>query len=227
MNKIMAIFFTIVFITIGSFGILWATNPKNEREQAQATQGIRLVGSAVYYNNPDAPEKNLIRVGDLLIGNNEQVFRINEIRKSQDNTIFVVVSWKYITAYKTYAEYQSQPYSNYKTYELNAFAYNKSVIPKDELEDFYTEFSDQIVKIKAEQQAPPSPLAQAPSPVASASAPMANKTPEPEPVTTANTVAEVTARPQAYSTDEVSVPEQTIDEEELDKLKDLDKEIKE
>jgi len=140
-------------LTLSSFAILWALNPSGEREQAQATQGIRLIGSAVFYGADDTSTPSKIKVGDLLIGDNEQVFHVNEIRKSQNNTIYVVVSWKYITSYTSYDAYQSEPYANYKTFELNSFAYNKHVITQPELQDFYSKFSDQIEKIEATRKA--------------------------------------------------------------------------
>ena len=108
MKRITAIFSFIILLTLGSFAILWAVSPDEEKDRVMATQGIRLVGSAVFYNAENSTTPNRIKVGDLLIGSNEQVFRINEIRKSQSNTIYVVVSWKYITDYTTC--HQASPY---------------------------------------------------------------------------------------------------------------------
>lgn len=144
MNKLVAVFLSIILLSIGSFALLWAISPNEEKDRVMATQGIRLVGSAVFFNAQNSTTPNKLKVGDLLIGKNEQVFRVNEIRKSQNNSIYVVVSWKYITEYVSYSEYVSEPYSNYATYELNAFTYNKNIISEPELQKFYGTYSKDL-----------------------------------------------------------------------------------
>ncbi len=146
-NKILGILLTTAFIIGSIFVFMWADNPKKENQYVQATQGIRLVNNAVFFNRANSSEPHTVKVGDLMLGDQEQIFRINEIRKSQDGSIFVVVSWKYITKYATYEQYQSQPYTNYSTYELNAFAFDKNLVTEEELESFYDKYADQIAKI--------------------------------------------------------------------------------
>lgn len=153
MNKVVIIFASIILLTLSSFVIFWAANPKVE-EETQSSQGIRLIGNAIFYNSENSEVPNKIKVGDLMLGEREQIYRINEIRKTNRDAIYVVVSWKYITAYKTFTEYQSEPYTNYKTFELNSFAYNKSVISNEELIKFYTKNTEwlqqrqELTKIK-------------------------------------------------------------------------------
>lgn len=209
MRRIVAIFSLIILLTLGSFAILWAVSPDEEKDRVMATQGIRLVGSAVFYNAENSTTPNRIKVGDLLIGSNEQVFRINEIRKSQSNTIYVVVSWKYITDYTTYAEYLSEPYTNYRIYELNSFAYNKTIIRESELARFYSTYSNDLAARHKARQA-----AQAQEIAAAAPAPSAKPTPEAAPAppvrdTSAprNLLRTSNAETQAYATAEVTAPD--------------------
>lgn len=152
-SKIIAIFLAILFAIGTAFVFIVADNPSKENKYVQATQGIRLVDNAVFYTATDSTKPNTLHVGDLMIGDQEQIFRINEIRKSQDGSLFVVVSWKYITKYTTYEQYQSQPYTNYSTYELNAFAFNKNLVTDDELQSFYEKYADQIAKINTKRAA--------------------------------------------------------------------------
>lgn len=152
-SKILAVFLAIFFCVGSAFVFIWADNPDKENKYVQATQGIRLVDNAVFFTATDSTKPNTLHVGDLMMGDQEQIFRINEIRKSQDGSLFVVVSWKYITKYTTYEQYQSQPYTNYSTYELNAFAFNKNLVTSEELESFYDKYSDQIAKINSRRAA--------------------------------------------------------------------------
>ena len=55
MKKIVAIFAMIILLTVGSFAMLWAISPEEERDRVMATQGIRLVGSAVFTVPKTAP----------------------------------------------------------------------------------------------------------------------------------------------------------------------------
>lgn len=224
MNKLIGIFLTIVLLTIGSFAMLWAINPSDEQDRVMATQGIRLVGSAVFYNSMNSSTPNKVKVGDLLLGSNEQVYRINEIRKAQSNVIYVVVSWKYITKYSSYADYAVEPYSNYATYELNSFAYNKSLITEPELAQFYSKYAKDLI-IKNSSPTPTTPTAMAatnPKKSVRVAAP-----PVPMPITETVGIAPSDSAPrnflrasnveiQAYSTADVSVPD---DLDEQDKLK--------
>lgn len=225
MKRIIAIFGLIILLTVGSFAILWAVSPDEEKDRVMATQGIRLVGSAVFYNAENSTTPNRIKVGDLLIGSNEQVFRINEIRKSQSNTIYVVVSWKYITNHTTYAEYLSEPYTNYRTYELNSFAYNKTIIREPELARFYSTYSDDLaVQHEARRAAHAQEIAAAAAPTPSAGptpeaapAAVAAVPPPPPPVASAPPVRDTSAprnllrasnaETQAYATAEVTAPD--------------------
>lgn len=229
MNKLFAIFITIILVTIGSFALLWATNPTEEKDRVMATQGIRLVGSAVFYNAQNSTTPNKVKVGDLLIGSNERVYRINEIRKAQSNVIYVVVSWKYITKYSSYSEYVTQPYSNYATYELNSFAYNKSIITEPELSKFYEKYSKDLIvrNTKNIRKAPTSaaePLGVAalpPSPVVQEISTTQDSAgiapPESAP---RNYLRASDVETQAYSTAEVSKPSD-LDEIDQQKLKEL------
>lgn len=144
MNKIFAIFFSIVMLTIGSFALLWAINPTKEKQQVMASQGIILVGSTTFYDTQDNSNPKKLRVGDLFLSSNGKVYRVNEIRKAQSNDIYVVVSWKDITDYKSYAEYSSVPYTNYATYELNNFVYKKTLISQKDLEAFYSKYASDL-----------------------------------------------------------------------------------
>lgn len=176
MKRIVAIFSALILLTIASFAILWAVNPKIEQENTLATQGIRLIGSAVVYTQSGLESPQRVKVGDLLIGSNEQIFRINEIRKGQTDRIYVVVSWKYITDYSSYDKYQAEPYSNYATYELNSFAFNKSIITNEELIKFFADYSASIEqqlaqRREASSQPPPAAAAQ-PAPTAPVAAPL-------------------------------------------------------
>jgi hypothetical protein len=234
MEKILAIFLTIIFATLSGFAVLWAVSPTREYNLTQSTQGIRLEGSAVFYNASDTSKPNVLHVGDLLIGDGEVVFRITEIRKSQDGTIYLIVSWKSITSYKTYAEYQAQPYRNHQTYELKAFTYDKHVLPHPELENFYKKFAQQIAQItKArdlDQKQPIQPkeeafvvVAEASHPIVTESAPLASALVEATPTDPSRVSTEVATptykmaesgavRPQdtavqAISTTEIAVPD--------------------
>lgn len=229
MNRIIAIFAAIILLTIGSFAVLWAISPEAEQDRAMATQGIRLVGSAVFYNTGNATTPNRIKVGDLLIGTNEQVFRINELRKSQSNTIYVVVSWKYITDYTTYADYLSEPYSNYKTYELNSFAYTKTVITEPELAQFYATYSSDLTvrhEARREREVIASDAGKAKSMTAVAPpegnvtvAAQATPLPTRDSSVPRNILRATNSETLAYSTAEVSAPEITTErQEEMQKV---------
>ena len=144
MKILIAIFLAIILATLGSFAVLWAVSPITEKENVMASQGIRLIGSAVVVSAENSLTPTRVKVGDLLIGSGEQVFRVNELRKSQNNKIYAVVSWKYITSFTSYEEYITEPYMNYKTYELNAFAFNKKLIQETELVQFYGNYSKNL-----------------------------------------------------------------------------------
>ena len=101
MKKLFAIFLTMILATIGSFAFIWAMNPDREKQQTLATQGIRLL-TGTDFATDSMGGKSSLQVGSLVLGSNEQIFRINEIRKTSDNSIYVVVSWKFITDYTTY-----------------------------------------------------------------------------------------------------------------------------
>lgn len=221
MNKLFAIFLSIVLLSIGSFALLWAISPSDEQNRVMATQGIRLVGSAVFYNSRNSSTPNKVKVGDLLIGSNEQVYRINEIRKAQSNVIYVVVSWKYITKYPSYSAYAVEPYSNYATFELNSFAYNKSLITEPELAQFYTKYAkDLLVKNATPQQLSPMLAATKSDGTieVKSQTSIAPETAGIAPVESAprNYLRASNVETQAYSTAEVSVPD---DLDEQDKLK--------
>ena len=225
MKKIVAIFAMIILLTVGSFAMLWAISPEEERDRVMATQGIRLVGSAIFYSAENSATPNRIEVGDLLIGSNEQVFRINEIRKSQSNAIYVVVSWKYITDYTTYAEYLSEPYSNRKTYELNSFAYTKTIITEPELAQFYSTYSEDLAaqhEIRRQEEsrmalvqesrvAPATALEDVEAPVVAATAP---PLPARDSSAPRNLLRAANNETQAYATAEVSAPEITPEQQE-------------
>lgn len=228
MKKIVAIFAMIILLTVGSFAILWAISPEEEQDRVMATQGIRLVGSAIFYSAENSATPNRIKVGDLLIGSNEQVFRINEIRKSQSNAIYVVVSWKYITDYTTYAEYLSEPYSNYKTYELNSFAYTKTIITEPELAQFYSTYSEDLAaqhEIRRQEEsrmalvqesrvAPATAPEEVEAPVVAAAAPPAPPLPARDSSAPRNLLRAANNETQAYATAEVSAPEITPEQQE-------------
>lgn len=125
-----------ILATIGSFAFIWAMNPDREKQQTLATQGIRLL-TGTDFATDSMGGKSSLQVGSLVLGSNEQIFRINEIRKTSDNSIYVVVSWKFITDYTTYADFTAQPYVNYTTYELNHFMFGKTLIEATELAKFY------------------------------------------------------------------------------------------
>lgn len=198
MNKLVAVFLSIILLSIGSFALLWAISPNEEKDRVMATQGIRLVGSAVFFNAQNSTTPNKLKVGDLLIGKNEQVFRVNEIRKSQNNTIYVVVSWKYITEYVSYSEYVSEPYANYATYELNSFAYNKSIITEPELQQFYGTYSKDLADNRE------TPKADAPAAEIAKTEPRNVVAPSPSAPRGSSKIAQ--AETQTYATAEISVP---------------------
>ena len=147
MKKLLAIFMIIVLATVGSFAFIWAMNPAKEKQQTLATQGIRLLNGTEFATDENGT-KSALQIGSLVLGSNEQIFRINEIRKTSDNSIYVVVSWKFITDYSTYADFTSQPYVQYTTFELNHFMYGKTVIAAHELAKFY----DKNNKVLEEKQ---------------------------------------------------------------------------
>ena len=136
-----------ILATIGSFAFIWAMNPDREKQQTLATQGIRLL-TGTDFATDSMGGKSSLQVGSLVLGSNEQIFRINEIRKTSDNSIYVVVSWKFITDYTTYADFTAQPYVNYTTYELNHFMFGKTLIEVTELAKFY----DKNNKVLEEKQ---------------------------------------------------------------------------
>lgn len=144
MDRIRTIFFMILLVTVGTYTMLWAISPKAEHDRVMATQGIRLVGSTVV-RQPNQPDKDLtIKIGTLFLGDSEKIFRVNEIRKSQSNEIYLIVSQKIITDYVSYEEYLTEPFSKYQTYKLEAFVVNKSIIGDDELFKFYTKYADTL-----------------------------------------------------------------------------------
>lgn len=144
MKRLIAIFVTIILLTLGSFAILWAISPEEERENVLSTQGIRLVGSTVVNTQGTSSIPTRIKVGDLLMGNDERVYRINELRKGQTDVIYVVVSWKRINNYTSYEHYLSEPYSNHATYEIRAFAYNKTITTEADIRKFYADYSQSL-----------------------------------------------------------------------------------
>lgn len=143
MKRTITIFLAIIGLSLGSFIILWATNPVTEKEQTQATHGIRMLGSTVIYTGPES-NKTTLKVGDLILGSNEQVFRVIEIRKSQSGSIYVVVSWKFIMDYPTYQDFMAEPYGSYKTFEVVSFMYGKTIISDNDLKKFYVNYSSQV-----------------------------------------------------------------------------------
>ena len=145
MKRLFAIFLIVVLTTIGSFAFIWGMNPDKEKQQTLATQGVRLLNGTEYATDT-LGGKSSLRVGSLILGTNEQIFRINEIRKTSDNNIYVVVSWKFITDYTTYSEFTSQPYVNYTTFELNHFMFGKTLIEPSELSKFYEKNTDVLVE---------------------------------------------------------------------------------
>lgn len=142
MRKLFLIFTIIVAVSIGSFAVLWSSNPAREKETTLASQGIRLVGSAIVVDGSTETVK--VKLGDMLIGNDDRLFRINELRKSHTGTMYVVVSWKSITKYSTYDEFIAEPYLSYATYELESFVNNRNIITADELREFYKKYSTDI-----------------------------------------------------------------------------------
>lgn len=151
MKRLTLIFVLIIMATISTFALLWAVSPVTEKENVMASQGIRLIGSAVVVSADNTLKPTRVKIGDLLMGTNEQIFRINELRKAQNNKIYAVVSWKYITSFLTYEEYIAEPYMNYKTYELNSFVFNKKVIVEADLVQFYANYKSKLAaNIKTE-----------------------------------------------------------------------------
>lgn len=227
MKMILSILLSVFFLIFGSLAVIWAIDPTREQNQVQATQGIRLVGNAVFYNAIDSSKPNTIKVGDLLMGSDEEIYRINEIRRSQNNTIFIVVSWKILTNYRSFEEYQSDPYTDYRTYELNSFAYNKNVVTEKELEDFYLEYSQQLNRIQQQaeqQQAITRAPAASSAPAPAARAPAASSAPRPTspspqtPRSLSNMSAQRTdaQQVQTYSTAEIAEPEH-VDQDALNR----------
>lgn len=153
MKRLVAVFVMIVLLTLGSFAILWAISPEEERENVLSTQGIRLVGSTVVNTQGTSDVPTKIKVGDLMMGSDERVYRINELRKGQTDVIYVVVSWKKINDYSSYEHYLSEPYSNHATFELRAFAYNKTITTESEIKKFYNEYAVNLQEQLSEQRA--------------------------------------------------------------------------
>ena len=145
---------TLIIGVATALAFIWGGNYKTIHEQSEQTQGIRLVGSAIVYSSDDISGHLTVHVGDLLLGDSEEVFHINEIRKSEDGSVYAVVSWKYITRYTTFLDYESHPYTNYKTYELTAFIANKHVIVEKEVETFYEKFSEKISEMQIRTSVP-------------------------------------------------------------------------
>ena len=130
------------------------SGPAKTTEQVSASQGIRVVGSTLYYDPGDSTVQRTLKVHDVLIGTNEQVFRINEIRKSHDKRIYLVVSWKYIFDYDTYEEYRTTPYRHIKTYDLESFMVNKQIINESDVQSFY----EKMQQTKPAKIAPNAPV---------------------------------------------------------------------
>lgn len=211
-GRILGVLLAVMFCAGTACVFIWADNPDKENKYVQATQGIRLVNDAIFFSAIDSTKSNTLRVGDLMMGDQEQIFRINEIRKAQDGSVFVVVSWKYITKYTTYEQYQSQPYTNYSTYELNAFAYNKNLVTELELQSFYDKYAEQIAKINAQRAA-----------VANIVAPSkADGLPPPAPPKTGMLESDVSAIDDKRNTDQQEV--QSYSSAEISEPDNLDKE---
>lgn len=149
MKRLTLIFLSIILLSLASFAVLYITSPQEEKDNALATQGIRLVNSAIVYSNSNESQSpSRIKVGDLLIGSGEQVFKVIQLRKAQSGDIFVVVSWKFIGDYSNFQEFQSEPFGSHKTYELKAFAFNKTIIREAEIAKFYKEYADRLQDAK-------------------------------------------------------------------------------
>lgn len=138
MRKFWLSFSMMAILTVFTIFILLSVNPNKEKEMTIATQGVRLISSvAVNSNTNDATAQVRLTVGNLLLGSNNQIFRVNEIRKTQDDNIYLVVSWKFLTRYDSYQEFVSDPYMNYKTYEIRSFMYDKKIITENDITNFY------------------------------------------------------------------------------------------
>lgn len=160
-KKLFAILIGIIMGSLLLFTLASFFNSDKEHQQVSATQGIKIVGSTTFYESTDSSTPKILKVGDFLLGKNEQIFNVTEIRKSFNNEIFVVVSWKYILDYTSYEDYKSTPYQNYKTYDLKSFIKDKSLISENDIINFYTKVQSSIV---AQKQAASQNLTSPPQP---------------------------------------------------------------
>lgn len=140
MTKIILIFLGIVATTVAMFLAIIIMDPDKEKRGTLSTQGIKLVGSAsVYANGPEAAPTS-IKLGALAMAKDRKIYRINEIRKTQDAETVVNVSWKTITKFSSYREYTAMPYTNSHVYPLGSFLLDKTLISEADIIKFYETF---------------------------------------------------------------------------------------
>ncbi len=151
MKRLIFTFIGIIIITILSFGAMWAISPIIEREKVVATQGIRLVNSTVLTNTAEGIPM-VIKVGDLFSDPTGTIFRINEIRRTQTGSIYVLVSSKTLKSFKNYTDYLSRPYKDFYIVDLKYFIQGKTIISDTNIEKFYTDNLLKLEKLQRMQQ---------------------------------------------------------------------------
>lgn len=147
MKKLILTFIGIVIVTILSFGVMWTISPIIEREKVIATQGIRLVNSTTLTNTAEGIPL-VIKVGDLFSDPSGTIFRINEIRRTQTGSIYVLVSSKSLKSFKNYTDYLSRPYKDFYIVDLKYFIQGKSLISDSNIEKFYLDNLLELEKLQ-------------------------------------------------------------------------------
>lgn len=138
MKKLSLIFGGLIMATILSFVVFLALAPLLNKEQTAATQGIRLVNSTTLSTTEDGIPSS-IKVGDMFSDPSGTIFRINEIRRTQAGTVYVVVSHKYLKNFNNYSDYLSRPYRNQTILDVKFFIQGKTPILEKNIELFYKE----------------------------------------------------------------------------------------
>lgn len=143
MKKLSLIFGGMVVMTVLSFAIFLAIAPLLNKEQTVATQGIRLVNSTTLSTTENGIPHN-IKVGDMFSDPSGMIYRINEIRRAQSGTVYVVISNKSLKNFNSYSEYLSRPYRNQMILDVKFFIQGKTPILEKNIELFYKENLDKL-----------------------------------------------------------------------------------
>lgn len=143
MKKLSMVFAGIVIMTILLFVLSLIVMTVIEREVPASTQGVLLIKSTTVPTIDENVDMQT-RIGDTFWDASATVYRINEIRRTTTNTVYVLVSTKSLTNFKTYIDYLSKPYRGNMTFDVKYFIQGKMKVEDYDIEQFYMDNKIQL-----------------------------------------------------------------------------------